>query len=142
MKEVNTRIDTKRYTLPFTFNIDNEQINSNKTVNTKINCINDEFVITSDGMLDCKVNLEFETEMYDNANMNIIDDIEMSEEGKNSNPSMIVYIVKEGDTIWKIAKKHKTTMQDIINVNNLDNGDMIAVGQKLFIPRFFMNRIV
>ena len=106
-----------------------------------MNCVQDEFVVTSDGMVDCKVDLEFETEMYDNANINIIDEIEMSEEENNSNPSMIIYRVKDGDTLWNIAKRYKTTMQDIINVNNLDNGDMISVGQKLFIPRFYMNRI-
>ena len=139
--EANTRIDTKRYTLPFTFNIDNEQINSNKIVNTKINCAQDEFVITSDGMIDCKVNLEFETEMYNNANMNIIDEIEMSEEENNANPSMVIYIVKEGDTLWNIAKKYKTTMEDIINVNNLENPNMLSIGQKLFIPRYYMNKI-
>lgn len=139
--EANTRIDTKRYTLPFTFNIDNEQINSNKIVNTKINCAQDEFVITSDGMIDCKVNLEFETEMYNNTNMNIIDEIEMLEEENNANPSMVIYIVKEGDTLWNIAKKYKTTMEDIINVNNLENPNMLSIGQKLFIPRYYMNKI-
>lgn len=133
-------IDTKRYLLPFTYNIDNENINQNKTINTTVNCIDDEFVVTSDGMIDCKVNLEFINEMYENANINIIDEVEMKEDGNNSNPSMIVYIVKEGDTIWEIAKKYKTTMQEIININNLDNGDEIFVGEKLFIPRFYMNR--
>lgn len=134
-------IDTKRYSLPFTYNIDDENINQNKTINININCIEDEFVVTSDGMIDCKINLEFRNEMYETANINIIDEVQMSEENNNSNPSMIVYIVKEGDTLWEIAKKYKTTMQEIININNLDNGDEIFVGEKLFIPRFYMNRI-
>lgn len=137
--DMNNGIDTKKYILPFTFNIDNEAINSNKTLNTKTNCINDEFVITLDGMIECRVDLEFENEMYDNANINIIDNIEVLEEN-NSNPSMVMYIVKDGDTIWNIAKKYKTTMQDIIDINNLDNGDMIFVGEKLFIPRYYSNK--
>ena len=33
------------------------KINQNKTINTTANCIDDEFIITSDGMVDCKVNL-------------------------------------------------------------------------------------
>ena len=137
----NSGIDTKRYSLPFTHNVDNENINQNKTINTTANCIDDEFVITSDGMVDCKVNLEFETQMHEDANINLIDEINMTENTNNSNPSMVIYIVKDGDTIWEIAKKYKTTMQEIINVNNLDNGDEIYIGQKLFIPRFCMNRI-
>ena len=119
----NSGIDTKRYSLPFTHNVD------------------DEFIITSYGMVDCKVNLEFETKMHEDANINLIDEINMTEDTNNSNPSMVIYIVKEGDTIWEIAKKYKTTMQEIININNLDNGDEIFVGEKLFIPRFYMNRI-
>lgn len=135
-------IDTKRYTLPFTYNIDNENINQNKTINTNVSCINDEFVVTSDGMIDCKINLEFNTQMHETRNINIIDEVEMLEENNNANPSMIVYIVKDGDTIWKIAKKYKTTMQEIINVNNLDNGDEIFIGEKLFIPRYYINKVV
>lgn len=137
----NTGIDTKRYSIPFTHNIDNENINPNKVINTKVNCVNDEFVITSDGMIDCKVDLEFETQMHEDRSINIIDEIQMIEENDNTNPSMIVYIVKQGDTIWEIVKKYKTTMQEIININNLDNGDEIFVGEKLFIPRYYSNRI-
>lgn len=139
--DISNGIDTKRYTIPFTFNIDNEQVNSNKIINTKINCIDDEFVVASDGMIDCRINLEFEIEMYDNANINIIDEIKMLEEVNNENPSMVIYIVKDGDTIWNIAKKYKTTMQDIINVNNLEHPDYLSIGQKLFIPRYNKNRI-
>lgn len=137
----NLGIDTKRYSLPFTYNIDNENVNQNKTINTAVNCIDDEFVITADGIVDCRVNLEFETQMHEYRNINLIDEIKMTDNENNSNPSMIIYVVKEGDTIWKIAKKYKTTMQEIINVNNLDNGDEIYIGEKLFIPRFHMNRI-
>lgn len=137
----NARIDTKIYTLPFNYSIDNEQINSNKSINTRLNCINDEFIITSDGMIECKVNLEFETEMYDNANINIIDEISINEIDNNTNSSMIVYIVKENDTIWNIAKTYRTTMEEIINVNNLDNPNALNIGQKLFIPRYYSNKI-
>lgn len=137
----NSRIDTKRFSLPFTYNIDNENINQNKTINTNVNCIDDEFIITSDGIIDCRINLEFETQMHEDRNINLIDEIKITENSNNSNPSMIIYVVKEGDTIWKIAKKYKTTMQEIINVNNLDNGDEIYVGEKLFIPRFYMNKV-
>ena len=92
-------------------------------------------------MIECKVNLEFETEMYNNANINIIDEINMEEDKNEMNPSMIIYIVKEGDTLWKIAKRYKTTMEDIISVNNLENPNNLSIGQKLFIPRYCMNKI-
>ncbi|KJS50884.1 MAG: hypothetical protein VR66_00325 [Peptococcaceae bacterium BRH_c23] len=49
-------------------------------------------------------------------------------------PEPEVYVVKTGDTIYKIAKRYGTTMQAIILANNLRNPDLIYPGQILFIP--------
>lgn len=139
--DTNARIDSQNYTLPFTFNVDNEQINSNKTVHTKANCVNDEFVITADGMIECRIDLEFEMEMYENSTIHIIDGINIAELENEMTPSMIIYIVKDGDTLWNIAKRYRTTMDDIITVNQLENPNNLSIGQKLFIPRYSKNKI-
>lgn len=44
-----------------------------------------------------------------------------------------IYIVKEGDSLGKIARMHKTSIQKIKDLNNLSS-DAIRVGQKLSIP--------
>lgn len=31
------------------------------------------------------------------------------------------YEVKEGDSLWKVAQKHDTTIQDLVDINNLDS---------------------
>ena len=49
-------------------------------------------------------------------------------------PAHEVYVVKKGDTVYKIAKRYGTTMQAIILANNLRNPDLIYPGQILFIP--------
>lgn len=49
-------------------------------------------------------------------------------------PAHEVYVVKKGDTVYKIAKRFGTTMQAIILGNNLRNPDLIYPGQILFIP--------
>ncbi|GAB6152443.1 hypothetical protein JCM17380_11930 [Desulfosporosinus burensis] len=49
-------------------------------------------------------------------------------------PQPEVYVVKKGDSIYKIAKRYGTTMQAIILGNNLRNPDLIYPGQILFIP--------
>lgn len=45
----------------------------------------------------------------------------------------VIYKVKQGDTLFSIAKMYSTTVDKIIELNNLDN-DMIIVGQLLMIP--------
>lgn len=48
--------------------------------------------------------------------------------------SLIIYVVQHGDTIWKIAKKYYTTIDDLTRVNTMENPDAIKVGDKLIIP--------
>ncbi|MDO4190278.1 MAG: LysM peptidoglycan-binding domain-containing protein [Bacteroidales bacterium] len=40
------------------------------------------------------------------------------------------YTVKQGDTLWKIAKAHNTTAETLKQLNNLTN-DHLSIGQKL-----------
>ena len=48
---------------------------------------------------------------------------------------MYMYIVKKGDNLWSIAKKYKTTVDKIANVNNILDENKIDIGQKLLIIR-------
>ena len=47
---------------------------------------------------------------------------------------MAVYIVRPEDSLWKIAKKFKTTIPVIRQVNQLEE-DSLREGQKLLILR-------
>ncbi len=45
----------------------------------------------------------------------------------------IVYTVQKGDSLYKIAKEYNTTVNDIVNFNQLDS-TLLSVGQQLLIP--------
>ena len=45
--------------------------------------------------------------------------------------SYIIYFVQKGDTLWNIAKRYKTTVEDILNDNDIPDPDNINVGQKI-----------
>ncbi len=44
------------------------------------------------------------------------------------------YIVKLGDTLWKIALAHGVTVNQLLSTNKLDSNNHLAVGQTLIIP--------
>lgn len=48
--------------------------------------------------------------------------------------SITIYVVQQGDTLWKICKRYNTTMDTICKVNNLENPDFVKIGLKLIIP--------
>ena len=49
---------------------------------------------------------------------------------------MVIYFVKQCDTLWKIAKKFRSTVQDIMKVNEIENENNIYPGEQLFIPKY------
>ncbi len=47
----------------------------------------------------------------------------------------VLYTVRKGDSVYKIAQKFGTSMQAIIRANHLQNPDLIFPGQVFVIPR-------
>ncbi len=45
----------------------------------------------------------------------------------------VIYRVQPKDSLWTIAKRYHTTIEDILAVNEIENPDMIYPGQKLLI---------
>jgi LysM repeat protein len=50
---------------------------------------------------------------------------------KKDGEKEIIYIVKEGDTLWSIAKKYNLTISEIKTWNHLDQTDQIYPTDRL-----------
>ena len=85
--------------------------------------------------LDLRIVLGLNVRSFKNENFTQITDIEVSEpEDKKPDPCIIIYFVQHGDTLWKIAKKYRTTVAALMECNNLSS-DRLDIGQQLRICR-------
>lgn len=101
----------------------------------QINISSKNFIILPDSSVDSKIELNVERVANDTRCIEVIDDVEEVEEEARENYSIIIYFVQKGDSLWKIAKKFRSTVEQIAEINDIENVDVIDVGQKLYIPR-------
>ena len=136
-EETETRAE--EVTIPFSFSQEIEGINKDSRIDLEITPVFQEF--TKDGTeVSAKINLEAFTNSYNLETINVIDNIEEKAEEEENPYSMVIYFVKPGDSLWKIAKRYKSTVADIARINNIENPEKISVGMQLFIPKCVANR--
>ncbi|TDT63436.1 N-acetylmuramoyl-L-alanine amidase [Fonticella tunisiensis] len=52
-----------------------------------------------------------------------------------------VYIVQSGDTLWGIAQKFKTTVEEIVKLNSISNPSLIHPGQELIVGSIEVDKV-
>lgn len=131
-----SRIDTKQCVLPLNFSVDVPDLEQSCNIDTTVDICREDFVNSGRGEINSNISLEFNIDISKTVGINVIDQIELSETRQREIYSIIIYFVKEGDSLWKIAKRFRSTVEDIARVNNIEDVNKIQVGQQLFIPRY------
>lgn len=130
------QVDTKIMNLPFKYSVDNLNNIENINTDTRIGVKSQDFIVQDSGDVSCNIDLLIDTDSYQNTRLNIIDEIEDHGEREEQDYNIIMYIVKKDDTLWKIAKRFGTTVEDIVRVNGIEDENKIFPNQKLYIPRY------
>ena len=132
-------INTKKVRVPFEHTIDGIENVENCKIDTRIEVNSQEF-LNQGGVISANADLSFETDAYRNTAIPVIDNISREEAEELEDYSVIIYVVKSGDTLWKIAKRFGSTIDDIVRVNGIERPDIIRVGEKIYIPRYVLKR--
>ena len=88
-------------------------------------------------MPDSSINSQLEIQIFSSETnqLELINEIKLNDEENDEGYSMVIYFVKPGDSLWKIAKRFKSTIKEIATLNEIANEDKINIGDKLYIPR-------
>ena len=130
------QMDTRTAKIPFEYTLDNVDDSENVNTNMDIEVANQDFIVQDGGAVTSNVDMMMNTNYYRNTNLNIMDEIQTNGEREEQDYNIIMYIVKKDDTLWKIAKRYGSTVEDIARANGIEDENKIYIGQKLFIPRY------
>ena len=131
-----SRIETKQVSMPLNFNFEFDEIKQKDNIDTLIEITLQDFIVMPDDNIDIKIDLTFTAINMKETEISLIQTIEEKEiKEKNNSHSMVIYFTKPNDTLWKIAKKFRGTMDEIGRVNEIKDSDL-QPGKQLFIPRY------
>lgn len=127
-------LENKTYELPIDETIALGKEVDEKYVDVSIN-VNKESVTIYSGNIDANIGLNVIITISNIDKVVLVGDIEELPIDENNFTSMYMYIVKKGDTLWNVAKKYKTSVSKIANINNITDENKLSIGQKILIIR-------
>lgn len=130
-----SRISVKNVVEPFEFSVTSPNIANKCKIETSIELSKKDFVVMSDSSIDMKIDLNFRLNIIKESEINLIESVTEEIAKNRESFSIVIYYTKVGDTLWKIAKRFGSTVDEIVKVNRIENPDLIMPGEQLFIPR-------
>lgn len=128
-------LDIKKIKIPVEYTLDNLDLRSDEEIGLEVEVINKE-IIVNDAEVTNLIDLNLLSERYRVKNINSIDEIREEEREDFEDYSVVIYVIKKGDTLWNIAKQFGTTVDDIVRINRIENKDKIYADEKIYIPKY------
>ena len=121
-------LNVKKVTIPFITKMEGE------AGELEFEILKKQFTVSNENV-DCEVEILAKQLNTNLKKISVIQNVISKELDEENDYKMYMYFVKQGDTLWNIAKKFKVSMCDIIKLNNIENPDRINIGDRLYIMR-------
>ena len=93
--------------------------------------------IANGQQVEIKANIGAACEISRTKSIDIISDIEEAEEKNDlkARPSLTIYYMQPEDTLWEIAKTYRTSVEKIIETNQIEDVEEIKIGDHIIIEK-------
>lgn len=94
--------------------------------------------VMSPAEVEVKVPINAHIKLRKESTLKVIDRAELrpiEQRESESRPSITMYYIQPGDSLWSVAKKYRTTISDIMALNSIPEPDAVSVGQYIVIPK-------
>ncbi|MDY3929902.1 MAG: DUF3794 domain-containing protein [Clostridia bacterium] len=117
--------------IPFSFSFDCANAVGNMTFDAEAGVEYLSYNLNAAGEIELRCTLEQNIKITKKEKINIISEANTCE--RQEKKDIVIYFVKKGDSLWKIAKRYAVKTEDIKCINSMES-DEIFCGQKLLIP--------
>lgn len=120
--------------IPFEVTGDLQAGGADPQIECAVNLINCGFTVTDDRSVDIRANADVLIKLICKENVSLIEDITVNEnEPLVNRASVVICFVKPDECLWDIAKRYKTTCENIAQTNGLDLNAPLKAGTPLII---------
>lgn len=122
--------------IPFEQEIEIKGLSEDMIAEVSVAIENIAFNMLSDREVEFRTTLDIDAYVIQNKNGYVVKQVEFTEDGQQylrDIGTIVIYVVQPGDTLWNIAKKYNTTVDNITSINDIENPDRIYPGQKILL---------
>lgn len=134
-------IKTIKEEIPFKTYIESEGIDETMSPLVELILEDINYKIIDEQSIEVEANIDNFIFLNRQRKVNIVLDLEETDGlvDKSKRPSITVYIVQKGDSLWDIARRYNTTVEEIVLSNNIVSPDHLMPGEKIIIEKIVDN---
>lgn len=126
-------IHSYRAQIPFTHEEDAEGI-TDAAIECSAHLTDCSYSLADSRNINVKASLSLTLKLICGEKVDVVESIQTSECENTQRAPIVIYFVQNGDSLWSIAKKYKTTINEIAEINGIDASLPLIAGTKLLIP--------
>ncbi len=121
-----------KYELPFGHTIDNSYDYPVYDVKTQVE--SSSYNIISSDSVEMRINVGYKVKVENKVELDFVKNIEITGKKNMCKKGISIVFCDGNEVLWDIAKKYRTTVEEILSVNELETENDIVKGMKLLIP--------
>ncbi|MBE6007657.1 MAG: DUF3794 domain-containing protein [Lachnospiraceae bacterium] len=130
----NDPIESVKATLPFENSVEIRGIYDDAETDITVNVRDVDYSLLSGREAEIRLNLDYSIfALMENEEEFVTEAVIDESDPVKTLPGITIYTVRKGDTLWDIAKRFNTTVDEILAINRIEEPDIIYPGQRVLV---------
>jgi len=124
--------------IPFKHSMDVKGVKTDMKCNVDMNMEHCSYSMISAREVEIRLVILIAARVTDHVTMPVVakvTEVPLDDKRLASQPSITIYFAQQGDTLWNVAKKYYTTIDEIKKINNISDNDALNPGAQVIIPK-------